>query len=74
MSGTAETKIIIILKNICLKENRSFQEINAVTTPLIGPEKVYLPPLHIQLGLLKISSSNVSKKAGFMYLNKFFQG
>jgi hypothetical protein len=63
VSGIVGTKIIIALKNICLKENRSFQEINAVTTPLIGPEKVYLPPLHIQLGLLKNSVKQCIKTA-----------
>jgi hypothetical protein len=26
---------------------------NAVNTPIINPEKVYLPPMHITLGLTK---------------------
>jgi hypothetical protein len=42
---------------------------NAVNTPLINPEKVYLPPVHITLRLAKKFDQ---KSAGFMYLkNKF---
>jgi hypothetical protein len=29
---------------------------NVLNTPFIDPEKVYLPPLHIELGLVNISS------------------
>jgi hypothetical protein len=53
VSGLVGTKIIITSKNSCLKENRSLQEISTVTTPVINPEKVYLPPLNVQPGLLK---------------------
>jgi len=44
-------------------------EKNAVNTPIINPEKVYLPPLYITLGLTKTFDH---KSAGFMYSkNKF---
>jgi hypothetical protein len=44
-----------------------------VHIPLINPEKVYLPPLHIQLGLIKnIVTAMDQNSVGFMYLkNKF---
>ena len=44
-----------------------------VHTPLINPEIVYLPPLHIQLGLIKnVVKTMDQNSAGFMYLkNKF---
>ena len=44
-----------------------------VHTPLINPEKVHLPPLHIQLGLIKnVVKAMDQNSAGFMYLkNKF---
>jgi hypothetical protein len=34
---------------------------NAVNTPLIDPEKFYLPPLHIKLELIKVASRRGSK-------------
>ena len=44
-----------------------------VHTPLINPEKVYLPLLHIQLGIIKNGvKATDQNSAGFMYLkNKF---
>jgi len=55
------------------KENSSLQEINAVTTPQINPEKVYLPPLNIPTGLLKnLFKAMYQNIAGFMYLNNMF--
>jgi hypothetical protein len=69
VSGTVGTKIIIMHKNSCLKEDRSFQEINAITTPLFSLVKVYLPPLHIQLELLKYFVKAMHHNStGFMYL------
>jgi ABC-type long-subunit fatty acid transport system fused permease/ATPase subunit len=46
---------------------------NVVNTPLINPEKVYLPPLHIILGLIKnVIKAMDQNSTGFMYLkNKF---
>jgi len=38
---------------------------NAVNTPIINNEKVYLPPLHITIGLTKNFDQNI---AGFIYL------
>jgi hypothetical protein len=46
---------------------------NVVNTPLISTEKVYLPPSHIKLGLIKIFVKAMDQNgAGFMYLeNKY---
>jgi hypothetical protein len=46
---------------------------DAVHTPLIHPEKVYVPPLHIKLGLIQnFFKAMYHNSAGFMYLiNKF---
>jgi hypothetical protein len=42
---------------------------NAANTPLMNPEKIYLPSVHIILGFTKHFDQN---SAGFMYLkNKF---
>jgi len=39
---------------------------NGVNNPLIKPEKVYLPPLHIKLGLIKnLVKAMYQNKAGF---------
>jgi TRAP-type uncharacterized transport system substrate-binding protein len=48
-------------------------EKNAVNNPLIKPEKVYLSPLHIKLGLIKnFVKAMYQNRDGFMYLkNKF---
>jgi hypothetical protein len=43
---------------------------NVVNTPLMNPEKVHLPPLHIKLGLKKMDQYS----AGFMYLKNKFPG
>jgi len=46
---------------------------NVVHTPLINPEKVYLPPLHNQLGLIKtVVKAMDQNSAGFMYLKHRF--
>jgi hypothetical protein len=50
---------------------------NAVNTPLInrGKKNIYLPPLHIKLGLIKNSVKTVDHNgAGFMYLKSKFPG
>ena len=46
---------------------------NVTNTPLMDPEKVYLPPLHIKLGRIKTVVEAMDENgAGFMYLkNKF---
>jgi len=48
-------------------------EKNVVNPPLVLPEKIYLPPLHIKLGLVKKSVKGVDKTdRGFKYVsNKF---
>jgi len=46
---------------------------NAVNNPLIKPEKVYLLPMHIKLGLIKnCVKAMYQNTAGFMYLKKKF--
>jgi hypothetical protein len=40
---------------------------NAVSNPIIIPEKLYLPPPHIKLGLIKnFVNETDQKRAGFM--------
>ena len=48
-------------------------EKNVVTPPLVFPEKIYLPPLHIKLGLMKNFVKGMDKTCrGFEYVrNKF---
>ena len=48
-------------------------EKNVVNPPLILPEKIYLPPLHIKLGPMKNSGKGMDKTGhGFEYVrNKF---
>jgi hypothetical protein len=46
---------------------------NVVNNPLVKPEKVFLPPLHIILGLMKNFVEAMDKNgAGFMYLKHKF--
>ena len=42
--------------------------------PLVQPQKIYLPPLHIKLGLMKNFVKSMAKKnsRGFKYLQKKF--
>jgi hypothetical protein len=47
---------------------------NVVNTPLINREKVYLPPSHITLGLVKNFTKEMDQNsAAFMYLKNMFQ-
>jgi len=48
-------------------------KINVVNPPLVHPEKIYLPPLHIKLGLMKNFVKDMDKTShGFQYVrNKF---
>ena len=46
---------------------------NVVNAPLINPEKVYLPQLHIKLGILKnVVKAMDQNGVGFMYLKNNF--
>jgi hypothetical protein len=46
---------------------------NVLNSPLVNPEKVFLPPLHIKLGLMKNYVKVVDKNgAGFVYLKRKF--
>jgi hypothetical protein len=48
-------------------------EKNVVNYPLVLPEKIYLPPLHIKLGIVKNLVNGIDKTCrGFEYVrNKF---
>jgi hypothetical protein len=48
-------------------------EKNVINPPLVLPEKIYLPPLHINLGLMKNFAKGMDKTGcGFEYVrNKF---
>jgi hypothetical protein len=44
---------------------------NVLNNPLVNPEKVFLPPLHVKLGLMKNFVKGMDKNdAGFMYLKQ----
>jgi hypothetical protein len=46
---------------------------NLVNTPIINPEKVYLPPLHTKLGLIKnFVRAMDQNSARFMHLKRMF--
>jgi hypothetical protein len=46
---------------------------SVLNNPLVNPEKVFLPPLHIKLGLMKNFVKAMDKNgAGFMYLKHKF--
>jgi hypothetical protein len=45
-----------------------------LNNPLVNPEKVFLPPLHIKLRLMKNFVKAMDKNgAGFMYLKQIFE-
>jgi len=45
-------------------------EKNVVNPPLVLPEKIYLPPLHIKLGLMKKSVKGMDRTGrGFQYVS-----
>jgi len=49
------------------------EEKNVTSPPLVLPEKIYLPPLHIKLGLINNFVKDMDKTGcGFQYVgNKF---
>jgi hypothetical protein len=53
VNGTAGTEKTIRSKNSGQDDIRLFQEKNVLNNLLVNPEKVFLPPLHIKLGLMK---------------------
>jgi len=67
--GSRDRKYNYVQKQWPKLESLILGQKNAVNTPLINPEQVYLPPVHVTLGLRKNFDQN---SAGFMYLkNKF---
>jgi hypothetical protein len=67
VSGTVGTRRITKQTSLTPGEK------NAVNAPLVLPEKIYLPPLHIKLGLMKNFVEDMDKTGcGFEYVrNKF---
>jgi hypothetical protein len=50
-----------------------YRKENALNNPLVNPEKVFLPPLHIKFGLMKNFVKAMDKNGvGFMYLKHKF--
>lgn len=46
---------------------------NVIGTPLVNPQKIYLPPLHIKLGLMKNFVKGMDKtQSGFAYVRSKF--
>lgn len=67
MCETAETEKTNIVGKKWPAQNELPEQKNAVNTPLINPQNVYLSPLHIKLGLKK--NKAIDKMShGFMYL------
>jgi hypothetical protein len=62
VSGIVGRQKIISSKNSVLNENCLIPgQKNVLNTPLINREKVYLPPLHTKLGLIKNSIKAVDQ-------------
>ena len=76
VSGIVGTENIITCKEQWPKQESLIPgQKNAVYTPLINPEKVYLPPLHIKLGPIKnFVNAMDQNSARFMYFKKKFPG
>ena len=57
-----------------LRSNYTPGKVSVSHLPLVAPEKIYLPPLHIKLGLMKNFVKAMAKKnsLGFQYLCKKF--
>jgi hypothetical protein len=72
--GQQGQKKTITSKNSGQNEIHLFQERKIVlNNPLVNPEKVFLPPLHIKLGLMKNFVKETDKNgARFMYLKHKF--
>jgi len=53
---------------VCVRSDGPYTHTHTCITPLIDPEKAYLPPLHLKLGLIKNFVKAVDQNsAGFMY-------
>ena len=61
-SGTVGTESIITLKNWPQRESLIPGQKIVVNTPIINPKKVYLPPSHTKLGLIKNPVKAVGSK------------
>jgi hypothetical protein len=74
MKGTAGTgKKHYILKQWPKRDSLIPGKKNVLNNPLVNPEKVFLPPLHIKHGLMKNFIKAMDKNdEGFMYLKHTF--
>jgi hypothetical protein len=73
VNATAGTEKTITSKNSDQNTMHLFQERkNVLNNPLVNPEKVSLPPLHIELGLTKNFVEAMDKNGRFMYLKHKF--
>ena len=63
-----------IQKPVASRESLIPGQKNVVNTPLINPENIYTPPLHIKLGLIKknLVKATDQNSAGLMYLKNTF--
>jgi hypothetical protein len=60
---------------VALRESLIPGQKNVVNTPLINPENIYTPPVHIKLGLIKnFVKATDQNSAGFTYLKNKFPG
>ena len=56
------------------RENPTVRRFNLKHTPLVNPENILLPPLHIKLGLMKTFVKAMNHDgAAFLYLKAKFQ-
>ena len=63
-----------IKSNWELRSNYTPGKVSVSHLPLVAPEKIYLPPLHIKLGLMKnfVKAMAKTNSLGFQYLCKKF--
>lgn len=74
VNGIVGQRKSVISKDYGLPLHYLVQEKNAKEEPLVDPQIVILPTLHIMLGLTKVFVKQTKKKEqGFQYLRKNFQ-
>jgi hypothetical protein len=72
-SGTAETEKVTIPERTGQNVTLTPDNKNVRHLPLVNPENVYLPPLHIKVGLMKNFVKGIDQNgAGFAYLKETF--
>jgi hypothetical protein len=72
-SDSRDRKPHFVKKQWPKRENLTPGKKNVICKPLVDPKKVYLPPLHIKLGLMKNFVKGMDRDGqGFLYLQKKF--